>query len=100
MANNTVVIGGRELAVRRQDEPGGLGLLKRVTLASKKLRDGGVDDYPDNAADLIGCYVAHNEGVTRDWLLEQLPADCTAILVRCGEASGAKRAAPGEAASP
>src|SRR5690348_15937296 len=57
---NTVKIGERELSVKRQDEPGGLGLLKRVTLASLKLKDGGVDDYPDNAADLIACYVGHN----------------------------------------
>ena len=96
----TINLGGRDLAVKHQQEPGGLGLQKALALANKKLASSSEFDYADNAAALLACYVGHNEGVTTDWLLEQLPADCSEILRRCIVASGGKLTQPGEGLSP
>lgn len=95
-----VTIGGRALEVKQQQGEGGLGLLKRTALAGEKLAASSGKDYPDAAADLVACYVGHNEGVTRDWLLERLPADCAEVLRDCIVASGGKVADPGEAKGP
>lgn len=95
----TVTIGGRELAVKQQGEPGGLGLLKKTTLASQKLAGSTPETYPDNAADLVLCYVGHNDGVTAEWLQEQLPADVGEVLRAYILASGGK-VSEGEAQRP
>jgi hypothetical protein len=101
----TVRIGERELDVWHRQQDGGLGKSKRVILAELALRKAPVEEIPDRWADLIGCYVGHNEGVTVDWLLKTLPADCRDVNRACMLASGLTpaepaEATPGEATSP
>lgn len=93
----TVTIGGRELAVWSRKEPGSLGKLKRAIVAERALQMCEVETMPDAIAGLVLVYVGHNEGVTQDWLLEQLPADASDVLRDCVAAT---RSTVGEAKGP
>lgn len=90
----SITINGRQLQVLAGDAPGGLGRAKRAALAEKALRDCQLEEVMDRVADMVLAYVGQNEGVTREWLLENLPADCSSILRECFAASWPKVSTP------
>ena len=94
-----VTIGDRELDVKQAT----LGFLKKKLIPARKaLVEASEEDTPDRMVDLVFCYVGHNDGVTREWLLDVLPADPTEIVRAVISASGQKvgTVQPGEAARP
>ena len=95
----SVTIGGRSLDVWNRQTPGSLGKMKAVAHAEAALAAAKGAANFDAIADLVACYVGHNEGVTVEWLLTVLPLDCMETLSACIRASGSEVAA-GEAKSP
>src|SRR5712664_2471692 len=96
----TVKIGDRDLDVWDRQAPGGLGRTKKLILAHAALAEASPADVPDKLAAIVLCYVGHNDGVTLDWLLDNLPTDCGELLQQCITTSGGKVSKPGEAGSP
>jgi hypothetical protein len=95
----TVRIGERDLEVKKAT----LGFLKHKLIpARKRLNTANEEEMPDRVAELVLCYVDGNEGVDRDWLLDNLPADPSEAIRDCIVASGQtpKAASAGEAARP
>lgn len=95
----TVKIGDKELSVPHRQSEGGLLRMKNTIEAELAVGAAKGVEIPDAWAKLVHCYVGHNEGVTVEWLLSKLPADCTEILTACVIASGVAVAKPGEAGS-
>jgi len=97
----TVKIGDKELVVRGAT----LGFLKKLLPAKRKMREAEAADDDarkvDALAELIHCYVGEpvNEGITVEWLLENLPMDPTSIMGEIFGAAGQKvaQATSGEA---
>ena len=92
----TVTIGGRVLDVK----PCTVGMWKRKLRPYQK-DVGTLDDDAavDRTVDLLLAFVGHNEGVTAEWLDEQLPMPPHPVLAEVLRASGLQGAKPGEAAS-
>lgn len=95
----TVRIGDRDLEVKLAT----LGFLKRKLLPARKaLLAANEEETPDRIVAIIYCYVGHNEGITEEWLLDNVPVDPSSIMRACIVASGQqpREAAAGEAVSP
>lgn len=94
----SVTIGGRELSVK----PATLGFVRHKLIpARKRMADAGSDEATcDALAELLLVYVGHNEGVTLEWIFDNVPMGAGDLLRECAEASGQKLAAPGEAVRP
>lgn len=94
-------IGGRDLDVRAQT----LGMVKHK-LRPWRAADVKDDGHEDHAAAFFHIYVGHNDGVTLDWLLDNLPADAAALTKLMREVVIAAGSTPreqtpaGEAVSP
>lgn len=98
----TVTIGGRALNVRAQT----LGMLKKEILPrSEYIKRAEMARDRAKIVDLLVeellMYLRENEGVTADWLLDNVPADAGAVMtaVRAAADAGAKDS-PGEAPRP
>src|SRR3954471_23375567 len=85
----TVTIGDRVLDVK----PATLGFLRnKVAPVRKKIADVQGDDaaFCDAAADWILAYVGHNDGITREWILDNVSANPFDVIRACTIASGQK----------
>lgn len=96
----TITIGGRVLEVR----PLNLKTLRVVLPRLDELRSGSLDvaAQVDAILDMAMPALARcNEGVTREWLEEEISVDQIPEILRVlGTASGLTQVAPGEAPSP
>src|SRR5216684_1183937 len=87
----TVKIGNRELRVLHKSEPGSFLVEQKLVVARAELDQAGPAGYHEKMAGVILCYVGgHNEEVTLDWLLSNLPSDLTDIMRGCIIGSGHK----------
>lgn len=100
MAKGSVIINGKSLRVWDRMAPGSLRRSENVALAEKKLKDSAAHEYFRSLAELVLVYVEGNEGVDANWLLDNLPQDCSALLLECVTATGMKVKTPGEGTGP
>ena len=94
----TITLGGRELAV--QPMPRTLGSIKwRVRWRERFAAEKDLGAQVDLRAEYLLRYLGHNEGVTADWLLDNVPDDARETMAAVRRAAG-EDAAPGEASRP
>lgn len=94
----TVRIGDRDLEVK----PITLGFVKHKVLPAKKRVEASTKDEEaiDAMVAFVKIYVGHNEGVTDEWLLDNVPENAWPLIALCRKAGGQPDAPPGEAKSP
>lgn len=101
MAKVTIA-GLGELHVHHVDEPGSFRVDMELARVGAELAEanGKVEQFK-KLAEVVLCYVGHNEGIKLDRLLDVLPANVGPILKSLREVSGrAEVAATGEASRP
>jgi hypothetical protein len=94
----SISLGGRDLKVKRPS----VGFWDRCIRYETESNGMTLGEFVNGAADLIFESVQDNEGVTREWVREQLPfpspvAEWRSLMLACGFIVESKEPSPGEA---